>query len=215
LPMCSHRSFIIFRLWSHQMYNFNVNFMFVIQQYAYLMAIKDWIFGTTASCPQATTKVMSKTRRKRLGTTSILCGVWMGGSAAALVIGITLQILEGYMWYNFLPLILLDSFNLFITHWFIFYSTWKNDGLLTLQGLIIRWLFNITIPSFPSPSFSFRIFMTYCRVIGPLSLFKITTPSFSSCWFLLEYLRHSFYNQTSVSSRQPTRTRSLFLTTII
>ncbi|KAJ7918056.1 hypothetical protein B0H13DRAFT_2438731 [Mycena leptocephala] len=39
---------IIFRLWSRQSYNFNCNFVYIIQQYAYLIAIKDKIFGTTA-----------------------------------------------------------------------------------------------------------------------------------------------------------------------
>ncbi|KIM40404.1 glycosyltransferase family 2 protein [Hebeloma cylindrosporum] len=123
-------SIVIFRLWSRQMYNFNVNFVFVIQQYAYLMAIKDRIFGTTASwVPSGDNKShVNKDKKKKGGNNKyrnmrILCGLWMGGSAAALAIGVTFRILEGHTWYNFLPLILLDSFNLFIAHKFIFCST--------------------------------------------------------------------------------------------
>ena len=123
-------SIIIFRLWSRQMYNFNVNFVFVIQQYAYLMAIKDRIFGTTASwVPSGDNKShVNKDKKKKVGNNKyrnmrILCGLWMGSTFAALAIGTTLRILEGHRWYNFLPLILLDSFNLFIAHKFIFYSS--------------------------------------------------------------------------------------------
>jgi hypothetical protein len=42
-------SVFAFRLWLRQQYNFNVNFVVVNQQYAYLMAIKDRMFGTTVN----------------------------------------------------------------------------------------------------------------------------------------------------------------------
>ncbi|KAF9047517.1 nucleotide-diphospho-sugar transferase [Panaeolus papilionaceus] len=121
-------SIFVFRLWSRQRYNFNVNFVFVIQQYAYLMAIKDRIFGTTASwIPSGDNKSHVKSKKKKTGNNKyrnmrILCGLWMGGSAVGITIGVTIRIIEGYKWYNFLPLILLDAFNLFIAHRFIFYS---------------------------------------------------------------------------------------------
>jgi cellulose synthase/poly-beta-1,6-N-acetylglucosamine synthase-like glycosyltransferase len=123
-------SIVIFRLWSRQMYNFNVNFVFVIQQYAYLMAIKDRIFGTTASwVPSGDNKShVNKDKKKKVGNNKyrnmrILCGLWMGSSVAALAIGVTFRVLEGHTWYNFLPLILLDTFNLIIAHKFIFCSS--------------------------------------------------------------------------------------------
>ncbi|PPR03338.1 hypothetical protein CVT24_012578 [Panaeolus cyanescens] len=121
-------SVFVFRLWSRQRYNFNVNFVFVIQQYAYLVAIKDRIFGTTASwIPSGDNKSHVKSKKKKTGNNKyrnmrILCGLWMGGSAVGLTIGVTFRIIEGYPWYNFLPLILLDAFNLFIAHRFIFFS---------------------------------------------------------------------------------------------
>ncbi|KAF9562956.1 nucleotide-diphospho-sugar transferase [Agrocybe pediades] len=121
-------SVIVFRLWSRQRYNFNVNFVFTIQQYAYLMAIKDRVFGTTASwVPSGDNKSHATGKKKKGGNNKyrnmrILCGVWMWGCAVALIVGVTLRIIEGYRWWHFLPLILLDAMNLFIAHKFIFYS---------------------------------------------------------------------------------------------
>ena len=121
-------SVVVFRLWSRQRYNVNVNFVFVIQQFAYLMAIKDRIFGTTASwVPSGDNNSHGKTKNRKGGNNKyhnmrILCAVWMFGTTVALIVGVTLRILEGYVWYNFLPLVLLDGFNLFVTHKFIFFS---------------------------------------------------------------------------------------------
>jgi len=121
-------SVVVFRLWSRQRYNFNVNFVFTIQQYAYLMAIKDRVFGTTATwVPSGDNKSHVKTKKKTGGNNKyrnmrILCGLWMWGCAVALIVGVTLRIVEGYLWWHFLPLVLLDALNLFIAHKFIFYS---------------------------------------------------------------------------------------------
>lgn len=122
-------SLFVFRLWSRQRYNLNVNFVFVIQQYAYLMAIKDRIFGTTASwVPSGDNKGHVKDKRKKSGNNKyrnmrILCGTWMIGSVTAMIVGVALRVVQGFVWYNFLPLIVLDVFNLFIAHKFIFYSS--------------------------------------------------------------------------------------------
>jgi cellulose synthase/poly-beta-1,6-N-acetylglucosamine synthase-like glycosyltransferase len=123
-------SVIIFRLWSRQMYNFNVNFVFVIQQYAYLMAVKDRILGTTASwVPSGDTQshVKGEKKKKAGGNNKyrnmrILCCVWVWGTTGGMIAGVTLRIVQGYRWYNFLPVILLDLFTVFISHKFIFYS---------------------------------------------------------------------------------------------
>ncbi|KAF9481194.1 hypothetical protein BDN70DRAFT_931094 [Pholiota conissans] len=58
-------SIFIFRMWSRQKYNFNCNFVFTIQQYAYLMAIKDRIFNTTALwVPSGDNKAHEGTKKK-------------------------------------------------------------------------------------------------------------------------------------------------------
>lgn len=118
-------SVVVFRLWSRSRYNFNVNFVFTIQQYAYLMALKDRVFGTTAAWVPSGNNSAHKNKKKVGGNNKyrnmrILCGVWMGGSAVGVIVGVTLRIVQGYKWYNFLPILLLDAYNLFIAHKFTF-----------------------------------------------------------------------------------------------
>ncbi|TFK44990.1 nucleotide-diphospho-sugar transferase [Crucibulum laeve] len=121
-------SVIIFRLWSRQMYNLNVNYVFAIQQYAYLMAVKDRIFGTTASwVPSGDNSGHAKGKKKAGGNNKyrnmrILCCVWVWGTTGGMIAGVTLRIVQGYTWYNFLPLLLLDGFTVFTCHKFIFFS---------------------------------------------------------------------------------------------
>ncbi|KAJ7256338.1 nucleotide-diphospho-sugar transferase [Mycena rebaudengoi] len=117
-------SIIIFRLWSRQKYNFNVNFVYVIQQYAYLMAIKDKIFNTTAAwVPSGDLKahegVKAKGGNNKYRNSRILCAFWVYFTTAGAIVGSTFRILEGYHWYNFFPLWLLDAFTIFITFRFI------------------------------------------------------------------------------------------------
>ncbi|KAF9012615.1 nucleotide-diphospho-sugar transferase [Cyathus striatus] len=121
-------SLIIFRLWSRQMYNFNVNYVFIIQQYAYFMAVKDRIFGTTANwVPSGDSSSHEKGQKKSGGNNKyrnmrILCCIWTFGTTGAMAAGVTLRLLHGFKWYHFLPLIILDTYNLFSCHKFIFCS---------------------------------------------------------------------------------------------
>ncbi|KAJ7132843.1 family 2 glycosyl transferase [Mycena crocata] len=118
-------SLIVFRLWSRQRYNFNVNFVYVIQQYAYLMAIKDKVFGTTALwVPSGDSKAHDGVGKVKGGNNKyrnsrVLCAVWVYFTTASAVVGSTLRILQGFHWYNFVPLIVLDAFTVFITFRFI------------------------------------------------------------------------------------------------
>jgi hypothetical protein len=51
-----------------------------------------------------------------------LCAAWIFSCMGGIVAGTTLRILQGYPWYNFLPVLALDMFNIFVAHKFIFYS---------------------------------------------------------------------------------------------
>ena len=122
-------SIFIFRLWSRQKYNFNCNFVFVIQQYAYLMAIKDRIFNTTALWVPSGDNKAHEGPKKKGGTNNkyrnmrIFCATWLLGSTGGLIAGTVVRVKQGYHWYNFLPLLLLDAFSLFIAHKFILFSS--------------------------------------------------------------------------------------------
>ncbi|KAF6757077.1 nucleotide-diphospho-sugar transferase [Ephemerocybe angulata] len=120
---------IIFRMWSRVNYNFNVNYVFTLQQYAYFMAIKDRILGTTAAwVPSGDNKAHVKPGEKKKKPNNkhrnmrILCFVWVWGTGATMFAGIGFRIYQGFHWFHFLPLIIFDLFQLFQSHKFIFYS---------------------------------------------------------------------------------------------
>ncbi|KAJ7121539.1 hypothetical protein C8R44DRAFT_876930 [Mycena epipterygia] len=90
---------LVFRLWSRQSYNFSVNFVYVIQQYTYLMAIKDKIFNTTALwVPFGDAKAQQgvKGGNNKYRNSRILCAIWVY-SAFGAVIGLSAwRIVRGY-----------------------------------------------------------------------------------------------------------------------
>ncbi|TEB37616.1 nucleotide-diphospho-sugar transferase [Coprinellus micaceus] len=122
---------IIFRLWSRVNYNFNVNYVFTLQQYAYTMAIKDRIFGTTAGWVPSGDNTAHVTaapeQRKKKPHTKyrnmrIVCFIWVWGTGATMFAGVAYRIWEGWYWWHFLPIMLFDAFQLFQSHKFIFYG---------------------------------------------------------------------------------------------
>ncbi|KAJ6592435.1 nucleotide-diphospho-sugar transferase [Mycena capillaripes] len=119
-------SIIVFRLWSRQSYNFNVNFVYVIQQYAYLMAIKDKIFNTTAHwVPSGDNKTQNgkvKGGTNKYRNSRILCAAWVYGSTGAMVGMAAWRIVQGFHFYNYLPMIALDAFTVFTTFRFIWFT---------------------------------------------------------------------------------------------
>ncbi|KAJ7121582.1 nucleotide-diphospho-sugar transferase [Mycena epipterygia] len=121
-------SIIVFRLWSRQSYNSNVNFVYVIQQYAYLMALEDKLFNTTALwVPSGDSKAQAgmgkvKGGNNKYRNSRILCAVVTYSSFGAGIGLSVFRILEGYHFYNYIPLLALDAFSAFITFRFIWSS---------------------------------------------------------------------------------------------
>jgi cellulose synthase/poly-beta-1,6-N-acetylglucosamine synthase-like glycosyltransferase len=121
-------SVFFFRMWSRQKYNFNCNFVFTIQQYAYLMAIKDRVFNTTALwVPSGDNKAHEGAKKKggnnKYRNMRIFCAVWLLSSTGGMIAGTVVRVGQGYHWYNFFPLLLLDGYSLFIAHRFILFSS--------------------------------------------------------------------------------------------
>ncbi|KAJ7236601.1 nucleotide-diphospho-sugar transferase [Mycena haematopus] len=117
---------IVFRLWSRQSYNFNCNFVYIIQQYAYMMAIKDKLFGTTAlwvsSGDNKSHGGKTKGGNNKYRNSRLLCAFWVYSCTAATIALSTFRILQGYHWYNYLPMLALDAWTVFITFPFIWYN---------------------------------------------------------------------------------------------
>lgn len=113
-------SLIALRLWAKSSYGLNVQHIMYIQSFAYLTAIKDRLFGRAlAWVPSGDTKSHKNNKYRNM---RILACCWMGTIFATLISGITYQILRGgLIWYDTIPLICLDTFNLYIAHRFLFW----------------------------------------------------------------------------------------------
>jgi cellulose synthase/poly-beta-1,6-N-acetylglucosamine synthase-like glycosyltransferase len=111
-------SLIAIRMWAKAKYSIHVQYIMAIQQYAYLTAIKDRLFGTAlAWVPSGDTKAHKNNKYRNM---RILAWCWTITYDAFLISGVTYCILNGWAWYNFVPIICLNLFNLFVTHRFLF-----------------------------------------------------------------------------------------------
>lgn len=92
-----------------------------IQRYAYLQALLDKMGLTKAMAwvPTGDAKAHKNTKYRNM---RILAWCWTIIFEAALISGVTYCILTGWAWYHFVPLIVLNAFNLFISHRFLLAS---------------------------------------------------------------------------------------------
>ncbi|PIA97397.1 Cellulose synthase 1 catalytic subunit [UDP-forming] [Cercospora beticola] len=113
-------SIIAIRCWAKARYGFNVQFIMVIQSYAYLTAIKDRLFGRAlAWVPSGDNKAHKNNKYRNM---RILAWCWSMMTLGAVIAGTIYQILRGLPWYDCLPLLLLTAFNLFLAHRFLLWS---------------------------------------------------------------------------------------------
>jgi cellulose synthase/poly-beta-1,6-N-acetylglucosamine synthase-like glycosyltransferase len=123
---------VVYRTWSGQRYNLNINCVSVIRQAGYMMAVKDYIFGTNvawvpAGALQSKGDILDEVGRKDDGNHKyhhmrIFCAVWLFANITTLTIGIILRIIQNYPWYHFIVMLLTQTLYLFFACDFIFYS---------------------------------------------------------------------------------------------
>ncbi|KAI8250196.1 hypothetical protein K4K57_002567 [Colletotrichum sp. SAR 10_99] len=109
---------ILMRVWAKAKYGFNVQHVVTIQSYAYLTAIKDRLFNIEllwAASGDAKAHKSNKYRNMR-----ILCILWTLVVTGAMVGVVTWRLLNGFTWYHPLPLIIINVYNFFINHYFMF-----------------------------------------------------------------------------------------------
>ena len=110
-------SLVCFRLWAKASFNLNVQFIMVIQTYAYFTAVKDRLFGRAlAWVPTGDAKGHKNHKYRNM---RIMACVWFLMVQTALISGVTYRIIHGLEWWNCLPLLFLDTFNLFLAHRFL------------------------------------------------------------------------------------------------
>ncbi|KAK3985200.1 nucleotide-diphospho-sugar transferase [Cladorrhinum sp. PSN332] len=114
---------LMFRFWAKAKYGFNVQHIMVVQSYAYLTAIKDRLFGIellwAASGDKKAHKKTNKFRNMR-----ILCWLWTILTMGGMISAVTWRLVNDFPWYHTLPLIILNVYNFYINHYFLFCS-WK------------------------------------------------------------------------------------------
>ena len=112
-------SLIAFRFWAKARYGLNVQFIMVIQSYAYLTAIKDRVFGRAlAWVPSGDNKSHRNTKYRNM---RILAWCWIFTYLGALVAALVYRCVtdKTFEAYNAIPLIVLDAMNLFFAHRFL------------------------------------------------------------------------------------------------
>lgn len=111
---------VAMRFWAKASYGFNVQHIMVIQNYAYLTAIKDRILGRGLMwAPSGDGKAHKSNKYRNM---RVLAWCWIFSWGGALISGMVYQILRGLAWYNCIPLLLLDGFNIYIANRFLLAS---------------------------------------------------------------------------------------------
>lgn len=110
---------ICFRFWAKAEFGFNVQFCMVIQSYAYFTAIKDKIFGKALQwAPSGDNKAHKNNKYRNM---RIMAWCWLMTWAGALIGGMVYQVflLTAIPFYDCIPLLCLDLFNIFCAHRFL------------------------------------------------------------------------------------------------
>ena len=118
LPSALYGTFIM-RSWARSNYTLSVQFTNTIMAYAYMNSIWDRFAGNAlnwAASGDAKAHKSHKYRNMRL-----LCWAWTILHNGALVSAVAYRLAKGFPWYQIVPLLLLDVFNLYGTHRFLLF----------------------------------------------------------------------------------------------
>jgi hypothetical protein len=108
---------IVFPLWAKGRYGFNVQHIMVIQSYAYLNAIKDKLFGKALLwVPSGDSKAHKSHKYRNM---RIFACIWWFLVLGGMVTVVTWRLVHGFTWYHTIPLLLLNSYNLYLAHPFL------------------------------------------------------------------------------------------------
>ena len=113
-------SLLALRFWAKSSYSMNVQFIMVIQSYAYLTAIKDRVFGRALAWVPSGDNASHRNNKYR--NMRILAWCWQITYIGALVAALVYRCLtdNDFHVYNAVPLMVLDALNFFFAHRFLF-----------------------------------------------------------------------------------------------
>ncbi|EXL66101.1 hypothetical protein FOPG_17707 [Fusarium oxysporum f. sp. conglutinans race 2 54008] len=109
---------VVFKVWTKASYGFNVQHVMVIMSYAYLTAIKDRMFNIELLWAASGDSKAHKSNKYR--NMRIVCWLWTIIVTGAMAGVVTWKLLTGFTWYHTLPLIIINVYNFYIAHRFLF-----------------------------------------------------------------------------------------------
>lgn len=110
---------VVMRLWCKQSYNVYATKVKIVQFYAHLFAIKDKLRNSMLEwVPTGTV-----TNTGRFKSAQRLCGVWTFTSCALVLAGCAWRISQGYVWWHFIPTMVITIINSYLTIDFVFDRT--------------------------------------------------------------------------------------------
>lgn len=113
---------IAMRFWARARYTMSVQYAQAIMAYAHLQAVWDQVFGQTLQwVPSGDTKLAKAKKRDRYGNMRMLAWGWTIALNILLITGATVRIIQGLAWYQCVPALFLDAYNLLIIHRFLLY----------------------------------------------------------------------------------------------
>ena len=113
---------IVFRYWAKAEYGFNVQHVMVVQSYAYLTAIKDRLLGIELLWAASGDKKAHKSNKYR--NMRLLCWFWTIMATGGMITAVTYRLANGFPWFHTIPLIVLNLYNFYISHYFLF-ASWR------------------------------------------------------------------------------------------
>lgn len=109
------------RLWARSSWNFNVQYIMVLQSYPYLQALADRIFNTQAPwVPSGDTKAHKNHKYRNM---RILAWAWLITYETVLIAAVAYRVATSVRFYNVVPIIVLDLINVFFAHRFLFFHS--------------------------------------------------------------------------------------------
>ena len=112
---------VALRIWARGRYTLAVQYVHVLMSFSYLQSIFDLIKGTKPVWqPAGVGSRMHKGVRYR--NMRILGWIWAVGLNAALLSAIVYRILGGLPWYNVVPVLVIDAYNLLCMHRFLLFQ---------------------------------------------------------------------------------------------
>ncbi|CVL00354.1 related to cellulose synthase catalytic subunit [UDP-forming] [Fusarium mangiferae] len=109
---------VVFKVWTKASYGFSVQHVMVIMSYAYLTAIKDRMFNIELLWAASGDSKAHKSNKYR--NMRILCWLWTIIVTGAMAGVVTWKLLTGFTWYHTLPLMIINLYNFYIAHRFLF-----------------------------------------------------------------------------------------------